>query len=203
MLRDRPPCGRPVAPATRRPVAGDEGVLGVHRGLIDGEPPAHPTPEPARDELDVAGEMRDVAPHQPAAGVGEPCGVGEMVQRDHRLHAARAQGLDHLAVMIDRGQVPGTLARLDPAPFDREPMGVVAPRPGQIEILLEQLVVPAGIAGPERQLAGLLERPPVVRAIAAFDLMRGRGGTPQEAGRKTKGRFGGRRRVRLRRRQLA
>ena len=66
-VADRPPCGRPVAPAARRPVAGDEGVLGVHRGLVDGEPPAHPIPEVARDELDVAGEPADDFAARPAA----------------------------------------------------------------------------------------------------------------------------------------
>ncbi len=82
-----------------------------------------------------------------------------MVQRHQGLHAAPAQGLDHLAIVVEGVPVPLALARLDPAPFDREAVRVVAPAPGKLEILLEQLVVTAGLAGRERQLARLLERP--------------------------------------------
>jgi hypothetical protein len=58
-------------------------------------------------------------------------------------------------------------------------MRVVAPCAGELEVLLEELVVTAGLAGFERQLTRLLEDPPVARPIVALDLMR-RGRRPPE-----------------------
>ena len=83
---------------------------------------------------------------------------------------------------------------LDAAPLDRESMRAMVVGGGQREVLIEQLVLPAGrTAGVAiGDVAGLaFEPPPVVEPIAAFHLM-GRGGAaPDEAGGETKGRTHG------------
>src|SRR6185503_16069599 len=78
--------------------------------------------------------------------------------------------------------VPARL-RLDPAPLDREAIRVQAEGAQEIEILLVPLPVKTGRAGsiPVPDGAGqLLPVPPVVLVVAAFDLMRGGAGAPEE-----------------------
>ena len=63
-------------------------------------------------------------------------------------------------------------------------MGVVTELPGHVEVLAEAPVVVAGRARRLGHLAGPLPVVPVVVGEVAFDLLRGRGGAPEEATRK-------------------
>ena len=74
------------------------------------------------------------------------------------------------------------------APLERQPVRVVPVVGGEREVGSEALEVPAGIAAAAaaaNDAGPLLEAPPVVQAVAALDLVRGRGGAPQEAVRET------------------
>ena len=104
-----------------------------------------------------------------------------MVQRHHRLQAAAPQGGDHVRVVVQRGVVALAFPRLDPAPLDRQAVGVVAEPARQIEILLEQLVVATGGARAMGQPPRLLVLPPVVPPVVALDLVAGGGRAPEEA----------------------
>src|SRR5207247_5398214 len=75
------------------------------------------------------------------------------------------------------------LQGLDPAPLQGKAVRVVAERAGQVEVLLEPVIVVARRPGAMRHPAGLLPVPPVVEVAVPLDLVRGGGGSPQEAGR--------------------
>src|SRR5262249_23710212 len=74
---------------------------------------------------------------------------------------------------------------LEPAPFERQPVRVVAVRGGEREVVVEALPVPACIAAAAatpNHAGELLEAPPVVPRVAAFHLMRARRRAPQQPG---------------------
>ncbi len=122
----------------------------------------------------------------PAAEPLEPAWVGEVVQRDHRRDPALVERREQLAVAPDRRLVEGAVARLDPAPLDREPVRVLAERRHAIE-------VGYGVAPPAAGLARavavpdpaglLLPVPPLVVVVLTLDLVGCRGRAPQEARR--------------------
>src|SRR5438128_2196541 len=89
---------------------------------------------------------------QPAAARLQPARVGEMVQRDHRGDAAAPHRLEQFAVALDRAIVEVALAWLDPAPLDREAVGVVAERRRAIQVTF-------GVAPPATGLAGAVAVP--------------------------------------------
>src|SRR6185503_4905095 len=102
-------------------------------------------------------------------------------ERHERVPPQRGQ---HLVIVGDGIGIDAPLFGLDAAPLEREPMRVVPVALGEGEVLVEQVPVPAGIAAPravEDRAGLLLEPPPVVEAIAAFDLMGRSRCAPQKA----------------------
>src|SRR5438094_182227 len=88
-----------------------------------------------------------------------------------------------LARVRPPGARPGPL-RLDPAPFEREAVGVEAEVGEQIEVLGIAMIVVACVAArlAARRRGRVLPRPPIVVPVAALDLVSGGGGAPEEPG---------------------
>ena len=59
----------------------------------------------------------------PGAGGGQPSGVGEVVEGDHRHHPALVAGRGHPPVVVEGDKGELTLLRFDPAPLEREAVG--------------------------------------------------------------------------------
>jgi hypothetical protein len=138
----------------------------------------------ARAEAREFDEAIDGVAVLPAALVGDPERIGEVVKGDHRREAVVSQGVEHGVVVLDLARVDAAALGLDATPLDREAMGVVMVRGRQPKVLIEALVVAAGDSADAAvcDLAGLLlEPPPIVEAIVAFHLVRRAGGAPQEA----------------------
>src|SRR5262249_61961934 len=89
--------------------------------------------------------------------------------------------------------------RLDARPLDREPVRAEPEVAHQRDVVGVAVVAVAAVAGRigARRAGPVLELPPVVVPVAAFDLVRGTGDTPQEVVRK--GRSHGRGGYRVRR----
>src|SRR5205085_9992230 len=75
------------------------------------------------------------------------------------------------------------LLGLDPAPLQAEPVGVQPGAGDEVEVLPPPVVGVAGVAAGlgERRVLRVLPRPVVVVDVAALDLVRRRGGAPEEA----------------------
>ena len=86
-------------------------------------------------------------------------------------------------VVRDRSCVdPAALGR-DPAPLERESVGVVTVGGRQREVLVEALVMPArraALVAAVDPAWDLLESPPVVLVVAALDLVGGGRGAPMD-----------------------
>ena len=169
-----------VVPA-RRPDAEQIALRHIHHRLVDRTPQRAQVTQRGHGTRGEAGEALRRGRVQPAALGLQPARVGEVVQRNHRGNAAPAQRKKHGPVAIERGVVEDAFARLDPAPLDREPVGVLAQCSRAIKIRL-------GIAPPAACVAGavavpdpaglLLPIPPLVVAVLALDLVRAGGGAP-------------------------
>jgi len=172
-------------------------VVGVDVGLVDGHPQRHQVPQCLDAAAGVPAEGLDDLVVLPAADVRQPHRVGEVVQGDHRGHATVPERAHHLAVVVQRGRVELAAPGLDPAPLQRQAVGVVAHPTEEVEVLAEADVVLAGVpaAIPGLDLPGpLLPAPPVAVAVVPFNLVRGRGGAPEEALTERVRRWGQRRR---------
>src|SRR2546428_8199035 len=175
---------------SRRPLAANVALVGNDRRLVDRPPEAGQLAQLVRDPFRVTGESLGGLGRFPTAGVGNPGRIREMVQRDHRLHTAIAERLQHVRVVPETR--PGKLAgrRLDPTPFKRQSVRVLMQAFKQVEVAREAPVV---IASRIRAIAvldmpgRLLPGPPVVAVIAAFDLVCRGGGAPVKALRKRSG----------------
>ncbi len=113
----------------------------------------------------------------PAAFFIQPERIGEMVQGDHRRHAALFQAAQHGAIAFQCVFVPALRFGLDAAPFYRKAVRVLTALGGAVEILAPASAAPP-IAGQTRFaicMAFLLPLPPLVIGIVALHLM-GRGG---------------------------
>src|SRR6516164_9886327 len=88
--------------------------------------------------------------------------------------------------MIQRCAGELAFGRFDSRPLQREPVRVLTEGPQQGEIGVEPVpvvdAVRRGLDG--RATRCVLPLPPVVVGVAAFNLMRGRGATPEKTGRK-------------------
>src|SRR5262245_55290687 len=103
---------------------------------------------------------------------------------DERHQPVTRQRGEDFVVVDDLASVDASGLGFEAAPFEREPVRVVAVASGEREVLVEALVVAASGSADVavRDLAGqLLESPPVVEAVVALDLMRGSRGAPLEA----------------------
>jgi len=183
------PDGGPQVPRPGRPLAFEEPLVGDDGRLVDGDPIVGELSELRHHAVRVAREAFGRFWRAPAAGVGDPGRIGEVVQRHERPHAARPERLQDLRVVVDG--VGGELAggRLDPTPLQREAMGVLMQSPEQVEIVDEAAVVIAGRVGPiaVTDMAGnVLPGPPVVAMVAALDLVGGGRGAPEEVGGKSR-----------------
>ena len=123
---------------------------------------------------------------RPTAARRRPARRREVMEGDDRRDAARAARAAHAEVMIERRGRELAVLGLDPAPLEREAVRPVAVTRREREVLVEPLVMEAGVAahgavGDHARL--MLESPPVVVRVAAFDLVGRGGGAPEEAGR--------------------
>jgi hypothetical protein len=94
-----------------------------------------------------------------------------MMKRDDRLEPAISEGAKHTLIVISGLGIPLSLLGLESAPLDGEPMRVVAPRFGEIEVVFEELIVTAGIARRVRKLPALLVLPPIAPTVVTLDLV--------------------------------
>ena len=94
--------------------------------------------EAFKDEAQELLPARILVPGMP---LDEPEGMGEVMQREHRLDAVATEDVHDLLVMGDGVLVPSVLVRLDPAPFDREAVGVNAQVLQEPQVFLVQFVV--------------------------------------------------------------
>src|SRR5690349_14553064 len=111
------------------------------------------------------------------------------MERDDRREPAREGRVAHAAVVVERRLRELAVLGLDPAPLEREAIGVEAEAREPIQIVGVAMVVIAGVAArlAAGRALGVLPRPPVVVPVAAFDLMSGGGRAPDEARRKAVG----------------
>jgi len=133
--------------------------------------------------------LREVVRRQ-AAAVCQPGRQREVQQGHHGLDAGGPEPLDFISVVGPRVLGPGPLARLYPAPFDREPVGVGAQFADQLNVFGDAVPVIGSLAGAITFLDATLfffELCPVVPPVAAFDLMGCCGDTPKEALRGRRG----------------
>src|SRR5205823_136398 len=132
----------------RRPLAATVALVGNDRRLVDRHPKARQLPQFVRDAFGVTGEALSGLGRLPTAGVGNPGRIREVVQRDHRLHAAIAERLQHVGVVPE--SCPGKLAgrRLDPAPLEGQSMRVLVQALEQVKVRREALIVIARRIGP-------------------------------------------------------
>src|SRR6185295_9305440 len=117
-----------------RPEAQQIALRGVDDRLVDRTPELAQIAQRTDRMLDKTSEALWRGRVQPAALGLQPARVSEVVQRDHRGDPPVAERLEHLAVAPDRGDIEDALARLDPAPLDRHPVGVLAERRRAVEI---------------------------------------------------------------------
>jgi hypothetical protein len=112
----------------------------------------------------------------PTAPVGQPPGVGEVVERDHGVDAAVPKAVAQPGVVVEGGDRPLAVFGLDAAPLQREAV-VVEPQ-GLHDVGVIGPAVPrvAGVAArfDHSRAGGVLEGPPVVVPVAPLDLVGGR-----------------------------
>lgn len=122
----------------------------------------------------------------PAAIAREPQRCREMMEGDDRKDPERMALRNHAAIMIERSLRMETFFRFDARPLDRETVGAETETFEQREVMAVPMIVIARIAGRFRKKAvgRHLHQPQVARRIAAFHLMRGRCGAPEEVFRK-------------------
>ncbi len=167
-------------------------VEGVYERLVQGDPQPDPVAERGGDGVGVPGEVRGGVPVVPAAVVLYRLWQVPVVQRGDRVDAPGQQGVHEPVVEGDPGRVgrAGT-GGVDAWPGDGEPVRGDAQSRHQIHVGVDPVVVVAGdVAGSAvgDAVGFVAERVPDARAPAvfgggAFDLVRGRGYAPVEAGR--------------------
>ena len=166
------PAQREVLLARREPAV--DPADGGHRvRLVDGG-----------EHVDVLGEGCGRAPGVRREAVGDqrvlPAAVGshpargrEVVQRDERGEPAVTAAGRHRPVVVERGDGPFAGGRLDPGPFDREPVGAEVQGGDDVQVLRPPVERVARVAA--RLLAagapGVLEVPPVGVGVGALGLM--------------------------------
>jgi hypothetical protein len=69
--------------------------------------------ERIRDDVAVAREALDRVVREPAAVLGEPARVREVVERDEGGQPVLGQTLEHVPVVVERGLVEHARRRLD------------------------------------------------------------------------------------------
>ena len=142
-------------------------------------------------EPDLRLETGDVARHgrgRHTAAVGEPDGVGEVVQRDEGLDPARARRPHHVAVVRQRALVEAPRLGLDATPLDGEARRTVAELARQLEVRLVELPLPTRLPRGVGHPPGQLRAPPVVADVPPLDLMGRRRRAPVEPLGKSHGR---------------
>src|SRR5258708_9738172 len=187
------PCGGAQVALPGGPVAAKVALVGDHRRFVDRDPRAGQGSELVRDARRNPGEVLWRFGRVPAARLGDPGWVREVMQGDQGLYAAVTQGLQNVPVVRQRRRRELSGRRLDPRPFDGESMRVLTQGPQQVKVTGKSFVMPAGRVGPVSVLympGDLLPGPPVVGVVAAFDLMGRRGRAPKKILRKPAGDHG-------------
>ena len=151
-------------------------------GLVEGAGPSDEVAEMGDGALDVAGEALGRVGSLPAAAVGEPARRREVVEGDHRGDAALVTGRAHAPVVVEGGRGELPFGGLDPAPLQREAVGAEAEVGHEVDVLGPAMERVTGVAArcDTSRVGVVLPVPPVVVDVAAFDLVRGRGRSPQE-----------------------
>ena len=110
-----------------------------------------------------------------------------MVERDHRRDAVLVACRQHAPVMIELCQGELSLFRLDARPLQGEAVEGEAQISEQGDVLAVAVIVIAGVARrlDVRAARHVLHDPVVIVDVAAFHLVRGGGGAPEERGRKS------------------
>ena len=183
-----------VAGQPRRVLALAMAEPGRCGGLVLRDPDRHRRRQGVVDDAGVVDEAIDRLAGQPAANVLQRLRQLPVVEREHRHDAARQQAVDEPAVVVEAGGVRLAAARgLDARPLHGEHVGLQAEPGDQVEIAL-QLRGVVGVAGTVAGVA-VQDAPRLVRegvpdrralaigARGALDLVAGRGGAPDEAGR--------------------
>jgi len=157
---------------------------GVDARLINGAPQRHQTAQLVNGVAHKTPEVADDGWVAPAALPGEPQGRGEVKEGYHRLDTPLPQTGQDLSIADDGCRIESALLWLDPAPLDREPMGVMSHPGHKVEIALGVAPPvtgkPAAVAVPDGAWL-LLKGPPIVVRVVPLHLMRGRGCAPQES----------------------
>jgi hypothetical protein len=164
--------------------------------LVERRPHRHAVVEGAEDRCRIFREpLRDVGV-QPAAAIVERRGQIPVVERNEWLDVVGEELIDQPIVEREPARVDGAGAgREDPAPRDAEPIRVEADVAHEGDVLVISVVVVAGdVPGvAARGEAGRVSeavpdaRPCAVGERAAFYLVGGGRGTPEEAGREAPG----------------
>ena len=161
--------------ARARPDGLDGLAVGSGQGVVDGTAPG-PVPHPGREDPEPpphrghhvrliegrghADQVADVSggplaePGEtvsglgglPGAGGGQPSGVGEVVEGDHRHDPSLVTCSRHAPVVVERHAGELTLLGLDPAPLKREPVGAEPETSDQCDVLVEPVERIAGVS---------------------------------------------------------
>ena len=137
-----------------RAVAGGEGAVQItavddHPGLVDRAPGLHPALEFLEQDLAVVGEPVGDVGVEPAAPIVQRGGQVPVIQRAQRLDPGLEQAIDQAVVEGEALVVDGAPALgHDPAPADRESVGLEVEPLHQLDVLTPAIVVVAGhVAG--------------------------------------------------------
>src|SRR3954451_22856669 len=181
-----------LARAPRRVLAPRVPDPGVHPRLVVRDPVPYAVAEAARDGFRVLGERLRGRARGPAARVLERLRRVPVEERRERLDVVREQLVDEAVVEVEAGLVDRTAARRhDPRPRDREPERVEPELAHQLHVLGIPVVEVArplpGVAVPNLPRRGAEAVPDAFSASVllgrALDLVRRRGGAPEEVGR--------------------
>ena len=175
--RERAQVGRLLP---RRPQPPQVGVVGVDGGLVDGDPVGDEVTEFAHDGLREAQEGRHRVRGEPAAGVGEPAGLAEVVQGDQGTDAGVPQPGEFVAVVREPLGVELPAQGFDAGPLQAHPVVPDAELAEQGDVLLDPVPVVGGArrGGAVDDPAGRCPAMPRGVRRAALDLGR-RGGDSQ------------------------
>jgi len=168
-----------------RPAASAVGGPGVVVGLVDRLPTADQVSERLGYEVDVSPpHLCSILLEEESAGVEEPPGKGEVMERDPWHDAGNSRRLEDVAVVLDRPFVVGALVGLEAGPLHRQAV-VGQAQGGQVpEVLGVARGEPVPVSG-HRNMTGPLPLPPVRGRGCTLALGGGSTRSPPEAFRPT------------------
>ncbi len=163
-------------------LAGQVAHDGIGDRLVDGDPLGDEIAQFGHDFGNVTSEIIHDDFAAEVTLFSQPRWIAEMVQCYHRLQAPIMASLQNGAITGDCFRVKDAGFRLDTAPFQRQPVGVVAQFGGDIKIGFG--VVPPVASQPATRLSldprrvGRLPGVPIAVGVVALDLIGRSGGAP-------------------------